>query len=139
LIPSNLARAKTAMTMLGALPSFPGGRFFVEERAPLDLALATCASGRSEAAQRVASTILIADAPAIQLSSGLLRDGGDLVVTLTSCLGSQYVPRPKHNQFEQHQRPCPLTDEITALIAVATTTPPTARAAGLATDLAVTA
>jgi hypothetical protein len=127
------------MTMLGAPRALRESPFlFVEEPSPLDLALATGASVRSETAQRIASREPIADAPAIQLSRGPLRNGGDLVVTLTPCLGSQYVPRTKHDQLGQHQRSCPLRDEMTALIAVATTTPPTARAAGLATDLAVT-
>jgi hypothetical protein len=125
--------------MLGALLSFSERRFFVEEPAPLDLALATGASIRSETAQRISPRELVADAPTIQLSRDLLRNGGDLVVTLTPCLGSQNVPRSKHDQFGQHQRSCPLMDEMAALIAVATSSPPTARAAGFATDLGVTA
>jgi hypothetical protein len=90
------------MAMLGALPSFSEPRFFDEEPAPLDLALATGASVRSETAQGISSSVLNADAPVIQLPSGLLRKSGDLVVSLAPSLGSQYVPRPEHNQFEQH-------------------------------------
>jgi hypothetical protein len=69
----------------------------------------------------------------IESLGDVLSEGTDLLVALTTRLGPKDVTGPEDDQFGQHHSLVwPLNVEMMALIVVAITNPPTARAAGLA-------